>query len=208
MRLLEEQKLSEKRKQDELSIVQQVTQAKLDSEFKLNKEQTQQDLDRQRAQAALDIARINLVDREKEKKEGKKRKKDKELSEKQEARAEKQKARQEKRAQKGIDKRVKLAANSRSSHERLDRVAAAGKETEDQLRSIFAKDPNMTLDDRRKALYEATHNAAGGIDIGKLTTALGNMVSALNGDIEKIARTKSAIDTRLQGTRFDYSKNK
>ena len=112
----------------------------------------------------------------------------------------------EEKALKATEKAEEKALKKRKQFEQdiaKERKKAAEEEYKQNFNGLFGKGKSFA--DRKQALYKMSHNEDGTYNLGKLATSLTNAVSdmakQLDSKIDEIGKYKSAIDTRLYGSK-------
>ena len=112
----------------------------------------------------------------------------------------------EEKALKATEKAEEKALKKRKQFEQdiaKERKKAAEEEYRQNFDGLFGKGKSFA--DRKQALYKMSHNEDGTRNLGKLAASLTNAVSdmakQLDSKIDEIGKYKSAIDTRLYGSK-------
>ena len=112
----------------------------------------------------------------------------------------------EEKALKATEKAEEKALKKRKQFEQdiaKERKKAAEEEYKQNFDGLFGKGKSFA--DRKQALYKMSHNEDGTRNLGKLAASLTNAVSdmakQLDSKIDEIGKYKSAIDTRLYGSK-------
>ena len=112
----------------------------------------------------------------------------------------------EEKALKATEKAEEKALKRRKQFEQdiaKERKKAAEEEYKQNFNGLFGKGKSFT--ERKQALYNMSHNEDGTYNLGKLAASLTNAVSdmakQLDSKIDEIGKYKSAIDTRLYGSK-------
>ena len=112
----------------------------------------------------------------------------------------------EEKALKATEKAEEKALKKRKQFEQdiaKERKKAAEEEYQQNVAGLFGKGKSFA--DRKQALYNISHNENGTRNLGKLAASLTNAVSdmakQLDSKIDEIGKYKSAIDTRLYGSK-------
>ena len=112
----------------------------------------------------------------------------------------------EEKALKATEKAEEKALKKRKQFEQdiaKERKKAAEEEYQQNVAGLFGKGKSFA--DRKQALYNMSHNENGTRNLGKLAASLTNAVSdmakQLDSKIDEIGKYKSAIDTRLYGSK-------
>lgn len=112
----------------------------------------------------------------------------------------------EEKALKATEKAEEKALKKRKQFEQdiaKERKKAAEEEYKQNFDGLFGKGKSFA--DRKQALYKMSHNEDGKFNLGKLAASLTNAVSdmakQLDSKIDEIGKYKSAIDTRLYGSK-------
>lgn len=112
----------------------------------------------------------------------------------------------EQQALKATEKAEEKALKKRKQFEQdiaKERKKAAEEEYQQNVAGLFGKGKSFA--DRKQALYNMSHNENGTRNLGKLAASLTNAVSdmakQLDSKIDEIGKYKSAIDTRLYGSK-------
>ena len=112
----------------------------------------------------------------------------------------------EEKALKATEKAEEKALKKRKQFEQdiaKERKKAAEEEYRQNFDGLFGKGKSFA--DRKQALYKMSHNEDGMRNLGKLAASLTNAVSdmakQLDSKIDEIGKYKSAIDTRLYGSK-------
>ena len=112
----------------------------------------------------------------------------------------------EEKALKATEKAEEKALKKRKQFEQdiaKERKKAAEEEYKQNFDGLFGKGKSFA--DRKQAFYNMSHNEDGTRNLGKLAASLTNAVSdmakQLDSKIDEIGKYKSAIDTRLYGSK-------
>ena len=112
----------------------------------------------------------------------------------------------EEKALKATEKAEEKALKRRKQFEQdiaKERKKAAEEEYKQNFNGLFGKGKSFT--ERKQALYNMSHNEDGTRNLGKLaaslTNAISDMAKQLDSKIDEIGKYKSAIDTRLYGSK-------